>query len=106
MTNLNIERLWAGQPALQLRKRMTIGDEGVKVSDAFSRHETQWQAFRRFIETPNLFLLMFGDYSFHMIPKRALNDDEVTSLRHLLRARIQAQTNAFPVIPITQATES
>ena len=51
-------------------------------SDLTCQVEYQWSAFRRFVETENLFLLYMFDDQFHIIPKRAFSslDDTMAFL--------------------------
>ena len=68
------------------------------IGDVSSVMQSKWLAVQRFIETPTLFLLMLGDYTFHMVPKRALGESPraADEFRALLRMKVQAPTSAFP----------
>jgi hypothetical protein len=97
-----VARMWNGQPALHLRQTLVVRDDGFSIGDVSSVAQANWVAVKRFIETPTLFLLMLGDYTFHMVPKRALGGDGprgVDEFRALLRHKVQAPTSAFPVMP-------
>jgi hypothetical protein len=96
------KRLWERQPSLHLRKRFDVDENRLIVQDSQTRDEHKWAAIRAYVETPHLFILYKPDYTFHMIPKRAFaGPDDAEKLRHLLRAKIQPATMAFPVIPGT-----
>jgi hypothetical protein len=93
------DRAWAGQPNEHLLKHWQVNDAGVVVDSGHSRSEIGWPAFRRYLETPALFMLYVSEFSFHMIPKRAFADEaQIEEFRDLLRRHIQPQTQAFPVI--------
>jgi hypothetical protein len=97
----NIRRTWSGQPFLHRRKRLIFRDDALEVSDELTRAEARWAAVPRFIETLNLFLLMSGDFSFHIVPKRIFGSaGEVDRFREFLRGRIQGATGGFPVVPL------
>jgi hypothetical protein len=100
-----VRKMWDGQPALHVRKQLVVRDDGFSIADVSSVTETKWLAVKRFIETPALFLLMLGDYTFHMVPKRALGDAPraIEEFRAVLRMKVQAPTGAFPVMPAASA---
>ena len=103
-----VRKMWDGQPALHVRKTFVVRDEGFSIGDSSSVTQTKWVAVKRFIETPALFMLMLGDYTFHMVPKRALagelgGDRALEEFRALLRMKVQTPTGAFPVMPASHA---
>jgi hypothetical protein len=100
-----VRNMWEGQPALRVRKHLVVRDDGFSIGDVSSVTQTKWIAVKRFIETPALFLLMLGDYTFHMVPKRALGDPPraADEFRTLLRMKVQAPTGAFPVMSAASA---
>lgn len=98
-TSIALRRAWRGQPALQLQQTIEIGDAGLVVDDVQSRNEYSWNAFIRFIETRNLFLLFPSSLVFVIIPKRAIAPSELDALRTMLGERI-GQGSAFPVLPL------
>ena len=97
------EAVMEKNPSLQLRRRMDADERGVIIDDGQAKIEMAWVAIRRFVESPNLFLLYLSNDSFHMIPKRAFDGSDGEAFRELLRANIQPMTRAFPVLPAEQA---
>jgi hypothetical protein len=103
-----VRKMWDGQPALHVRKHLVVRDDGFSIGDVSSVTQTRWVAVKRFVETPALFLLMLGDYTFHMVPKRALGATPraAEEFRVLVRLKVQEPTGAFPVMPAAPVTSS
>src|SRR5204863_3395552 len=91
-----IRRAWEGQPNLNRPHTFDIIVSGVTVTTPVSRHEYQWDAFPKFLETPHLFLLYISNLTFHLIPKRAFaNDAEMEACRNMFKNLISTARPGF-----------
>jgi hypothetical protein len=98
------ERLWKQNPTFQLRHRLEAGDLGLLIDNSRTRVETRWFAWKRFVETPQQFLLYSPDGNFHFIPKRGFAAEaQVDEFRDLLRRHVQGSAQGFPVQPVGAA---
>lgn len=97
-----LRRGWRGQPSLQLRRRVEIGENALVVDDSQTRVEHKWNAFVRYIEAPNLFVLMPSDVTLVIIPKRSLTEPgAVDGFRRLLDERVaRPSVPGFPVTTV------
>jgi hypothetical protein len=96
----NIQRMWDGQPILHRPKHFVLGNDACEVSDSLCRLEHRWTGIVRFIETPNLFMLMTGDFGYLLVPKRAIPQGQIAAFQQFLREHIHPHLRAFPVLPI------
>ncbi len=93
-------RIWDGQSNLHSPRMMTADPDGLTVRDTLIFQSYQWPAFSRFAESRSVFVLYLSEYSFHMVPKRALGDDkQIAAFRWFLQQHISVPTRAFPVVP-------
>ncbi|BDM69360.1 hypothetical protein HEK616_28470 [Streptomyces nigrescens] len=72
--------------------RGTVDDTGVRITTAHSSGSHDWHLYSRYVETPELFVLLSADKSavgFVVLPKRAVADpEEVDRLRAVLDRRL------------------
>lgn len=77
------------------RERILRADEGgLTWSSEVDRSETKWQAFSRFQETENLFVIYLGERSAEAVPKRALSATQLNEFRQLLLKKLPQQSNS------------
>lgn len=92
---------------LQRRHVIELSPRGVTSSEPLARHEYAWEAFNRWIESPNLLLLYLSHNMMLPLPKRAFaSPEEVERCRALLRAMIdtpRSARQAFEVLPAPSA---
>ncbi|WP_330342140.1 YcxB family protein [Streptomyces sp. NBC_00557] len=82
----------------------TVDDTGVRLTTAHSSVSLDWHLYSRYVETPELFVLLSADKSavgFVVLPKRAVADPEgVARLRAVLDRRlVRANTADAPGSP-------
>jgi hypothetical protein len=65
-----------------------VDDDGLRSQSDVSTGETKWEAFVKFRETPNLFMLYLGGRMSKVIPKRAFAASQVEEFRELLRRKL------------------
>ncbi|MGW2407983.1 YcxB family protein [Streptomyces sp. NPDC001739] len=84
--------------------RGTVDDTGIRLTTAHSSASVDWHLYSRYVETPELFVLLSADKSavgFVVLPKRAVADpEEVGRLRAVLDRRlVRADTAEVPGRP-------
>lgn len=72
-----------------------ISDSGIEVSRSNVASKYGWNAFVRYLETKNLFLVYQGPQVFSVFPKRAFTTEEVDAFRSLLNQRLGAASTAY-----------
>ncbi|MEU2923632.1 YcxB family protein [Streptomyces sp. NPDC007251] len=76
----------------------TVDDTGIRLTTAHSSATVDWHLYSRYVETPELFVLLSADKSavgFVVLPKRAVADpEEVARLRAVLDRRLVRADNA------------
>ncbi len=98
-----LKRGWRSQPMLQVRQTIDVGAASLTVDDSQTRADFKWNAFQRFVETPNLFVLLPSEMSLVIVPKRAFTTAESnTEFRQILEARVQRPSPGFPVALATR----
>ena len=65
-----------------------ISEGGVLYKNEVSQSEVKWEAFVKFRETRNLFMLFSGGRLFHIVPKRAFSETGVDEFRELLQRHL------------------
>jgi hypothetical protein len=73
--------------------------EGIRTTTPLEQGEYRWEAFDRYLETRNLFVLCRNPRSALTIPKRAFSTNEqLRQFRDLLTAKLDRPRGAFPVV--------
>lgn len=94
------------QSALHRRKRTEFDEEGIVAITPLSRSETRWEAFDKYRETMNTFVLHHSDVSVEIIPKRAFKSaEDRDAFRSLLKRHVSHRESAFPVIASIEKQE-
>ncbi len=76
-------------PKFREEYHLTFSRENIHFKTASLDSTLQWTHYDRVIESPNLFLLMYGKGLYTLIPKRCFNsEEEVTEFRSLLNRTI------------------
>jgi hypothetical protein len=100
LTDASTQRMWDADITQHRPRLMVVGDGGITVADAVSRHDEAWAAFVRHRETANLLLLYVARSRFYIVPKRAFSDAAtLDAFRDMVRSRISPPSEAFPVCP-------
>lgn len=94
--------LWRGLPyRMQFRKtpalhspfQVEAGPEGITIVGANGRSYRAWQGFIAFRESKKCFLLYMQRRAFFVLPKRALQPEELSSFRELAKSHIRASSS-------------
>jgi len=76
-------------PKFREEYHLTFSRENIHFRTASLDSTLQWTHYERVIESPDLFLLMYGKGLYTLIPKRCFNsEEEVTAFRALLTQTI------------------
>jgi hypothetical protein len=95
-----VDHAWEQDAELSEPRILEANDSFVRITTPEARTEHDWHVFRRFFETPNLFLMPISDRYLHVIPRRAFPDADLEShFRDLLVRNITQRPVAFPVVP-------
>ena len=77
--------------------RVEATDTSLIVETPAGESRIRWDAVRRFVETPKVFLVYVLDRNYFVFPKRALSPMGVEELRSLLRRNVLGTARGFPV---------
>ena|ERR1700674_4620875 len=89
--------VWSGIPfRVQFRKlkawhrpmEMVVGDDAVSYTSPTGEGRSRWEAFEAWRESKKSFLLYPQPRIFFIVPKRAMQPDQISVLRELLKSRI------------------
>ena len=76
------------QPSAQGERTASFDSDGVNWQWDGGASAVEWKTFTRWMETKNLILLCFSPIQCGIVPKRALNVEQVSELRTLLIQKI------------------
>ena len=92
---------WRARQAIKNASRIldpvevTISDEGIESSNSVAAGKSSWDAFTRYAETKNLFMVYPNRVMFHIYPRRVFTPDEVDTFRGMLEQRLGAASKAY-----------
>ena len=72
-----------------------MSDSGMIFRSAKGTAELNWDAFPRYAETKNLFMLYVQSRLFHVIPKRAFTPEDLLAFREMLQMRLGAKSASY-----------
>ncbi len=81
-------------PAAQKEITTSVDDQGVQIRTHVSDSRMEWQAFIKWSETDNVFILFLSPCLFHIFPKRAFTTEQMMELRTMLHENIRRRTQA------------
>ena len=81
---LKLRTLWNTTPSIRRPNNVEINQDGMVTIDARFSCRYRWNHFVRYSETANLLRLHMEDHRILLIPKRAINPDEMLPLRALI----------------------
>ena len=88
-------------PRLSSPVQYEVSEEQIIIKNQFSETKTDWGTFQRFVESKDVFLLIYtvNKNMFQLVPKRAFaSSEEVDAFRKLLVAKnLKGKTNPFDI---------
>ena len=82
--------LYAKSNALHGRLTLDVDDSGIQFGGPITSAKVAWAYFGKFFEDERAFILyQKNQTTFHMVPKRALSTDQVSSLRQYLEQNVR-----------------
>jgi hypothetical protein len=70
---------------------LVVKPDGLGTATDVGKSDTNWTAYTKFKETPNLFMLYLGGRIFRVIPKRAFAGPQLDQFRDLLRQNLKTK---------------
>ena len=89
-----VRKDFAKHPNFSRHRILHADESGVISSSEIDRSETKWQAFSRFQETENLFVLYLGERLAQAVPKRAFVGAQLDEFRQLLSTKLPGKSNS------------
>ena|SRR5581483_10797118 len=77
----------AHQPYFQVTAE--FDDSGVHLTTPLGSGNSQWEAYQKYAEGPNVFALIMPTRVSHIVPKRGLSAEEISALRVIIGSRLQ-----------------
>lgn len=71
------KRKWQREPLYQTEHEVAFGAEGVYFRMGQIESNLDWKYYQRLLENPDGFLLVYGNDSFNLLPKRAFADEKL-----------------------------
>ena len=85
---------FAKSPSNRQPRRIEVSEAGVKTDAGVASSNMSWEAYLRFVESKDCFLLYTSPGCFAIVPKRALQPEQVNELRQILQSNVGKQAAA------------
>jgi hypothetical protein len=82
---------FSGQPGAQGPRTLTLDETGVHWQWDGGASYVEWRNYVRSVEGESMILLYTSPVAFNIVPKRALNADELSGVRDLVQRNIRAR---------------
>ena len=90
---LAARRKWDKEEFYRAEHIVSFSDEGVHYLLGSIESNLDWKYYQRFLESPDGFLLIYGEDSFNLIPMRAFEDRKmIDAFRSLAIAKLGSET--------------
>jgi len=90
------KRKWNREPLYQTKHKVSFNEDGVYFLMGQIESNLDWKYYQRMLESPEGFLLIYGNDSFNLFPKRAFRGEEmVSSFRSLATSRLLKKSNPY-----------
>jgi len=84
---------WQREPFYHSEHEVAFGDEGVYFRMGQTESNLDWKYYQDWMESPEGFLLVYGNDSFNLLPKRAFaNEDQINEFRALAEKKLKHGT--------------
>jgi YcxB-like protein len=85
---LSARSQFAKNPMLREPRTIELNEDGVNTDAGIASSQMSWQAYLRYVESKDTFLLYTSPACFVIIPKRILQPEQMSELRQLMHAHI------------------
>ena len=86
------KRKWQREPLYETEHEVAFRDEGVYFRMGVIESNLDWKYYQRVMESPNGLLMVYGNDSFNLLPKRAFaNDQLLDQFRSMATKNLKAQ---------------
>jgi len=86
---LSWKRKWEREPLYRSEHEVSYSEEGIRFLMGHVESNLDWKYYQRMLESPEGFLLIYGDDAFNLLPKRAFaNDEMINQFRKLAAAKL------------------
>ena len=86
------KRKWQREPLYETEHEVSFRDEGVYFRMGVIESNLDWKYYQRVMESPNGLLMVYGNDSFNLLPKRAFaNDQLLDQFRSMATKNLKAQ---------------
>jgi YcxB-like protein len=82
-----LRRTFRRSPNLQAEQRVSVDDEGIRITGPQSTEQVRWGAFQKAYETENAFLLLYSPVAFYIVPRRAFVANALGEFRNILQEK-------------------
>lgn len=83
------KRKWEREPLYRSEHEVSYSEEGIRYLMGHVESNLDWKYYQRMLESPEGFLLIYGDETFNLLPKRAFaNDEMINQFRKLAGAKL------------------
>jgi len=84
------KRKWRREPLYQTEHAVSFSDEGVHFLMGHVESNLDWLYYQRLVESPEGFLLIYGDDAFNFFPKRAFDgESRINEFRRLAQKKLK-----------------
>lgn len=85
------KRKWQREPLYETEHEVEFRDDGVYFRMGVIESNLDWKYYQRVMESPNGLLMVYGNYSFNFLPKRAFpNDQLLDEFRNLANRNLKS----------------
>ncbi len=83
------KRKWRREPFYHAEHEVTFSEDGIYFRMGQTESNLNWMYYQRWVESPEGFLLVYGNDSFNLLPKRAFGDEKlVGDFRTLVKKKL------------------
>jgi hypothetical protein len=91
LRRLTLKRRWARRPVYQAEHSVSFEEQGINYLMGWVESNFGWGYYERLLESPGGFLLVYGNDSFSLLPKRAFaSEQSIDEFRALAAAKLKS----------------
>jgi hypothetical protein len=90
-----LKRKWEREPIYQLEHAVSFSEEGIHFLMGRVESNLDWGYYQQMIESPDGFLLVYGNDAFNFFPKRAFNGEKmINEFRALAQKKLKKKDDS------------